>query len=387
MADQKLLDALDDVHSAIEAKMMDRLDAFEGQLEAARIAGSAGGGFKQADPSEMLTKAQSVTEHDAFKGNGAEGEPVSIGRVLLAAANGKREALNAAEQKALDGIDGSAGGYLNVPELGPMIDRARNASRVIQAGARTLPMRGAEMILPKLKGSGSGAWKAENAAVSVEDPEFSRQTLIARTCAVIVKMSAELAEDMSSEAVRLIENDLTSALALKLDYGALYGAGSLEPLGIRGVPGVDVTPIANNGAVPADYDFISDAMFRVQSANGEPTGMIYSPRTANTFRKLKRGTDDKSPLPMHPEIAALGRYVTNQVPNDLTEGSANDVCSDLFIGDWSQVVIGVRPQLGARMVSYRIEDTLSMGLLAWLRADVTVMHPEHMAVVTGLKAA
>jgi hypothetical protein len=31
-------------------------------------------------------------------------------------------------------------------------------------------------------------------------------------------------------------------------------------------------------------------------------------------------------------------------------------------------------------------DRLQIGLVSWLRADVTLVHPEHLSVVTGVRA-
>ena len=53
------------------------------------------------------------------------------------------------------------------------------------------------------------------------------------------------------------------------------------------------------------------------------------------------------------------------------------------------MIVGVRPSLNVRfqILQERFSDNLQVGILAWLRADVALAHPEHFAKVVGLRVA
>jgi HK97 family phage major capsid protein len=59
----------------------------------------------------------------------------------------------------------------------------------------------------------------------------------------------------------------------------------------------------------------------------------------------------------------------------------------MYVGDFSTVVVGFRPSVNVRFqrLEERYSDTLSVGLLAWLRCDVAVRRPSHLTKITGVR--
>jgi hypothetical protein len=57
---------------------------------------------------------------------------------------------------------------------------------------------------------------------------------------------------------------------------------------------------------------------------------------------------------------------------------------NLYTGDFRQLWIGVRPQLGTRVARHRIADNTAVKILAYLRADVQLAHPEALEVTDSL---
>jgi HK97 family phage major capsid protein len=76
---------------------------------------------------------------------------------------------------------------------------------------------------------------------------------------------------------------------------------------------------------------------------------------------------------------------TKQVPINLTVGSSTD-CSEVYTGDWAQLLIGMRTNFVLRFLDERYADNLQYGFLAYLRADVQVAHGEAFNVDTGVRA-
>ena len=115
-----------------------------------------------------------------------------------------------------------------------------------------------------------------------------------------------------------------------------------------------------------------------------PTGIIESSRTAETFAGLVDTLGQPLEAPSY--VSDIPTYETNQVPNNLTQGTAKEIASEVFVGRWSDLLIGVRPTLGVRLrqLNERFADNLQIGLLAWLRADIAVAHPQSFSVIQGV---
>lgn len=298
-----------------------------------------------------------------------------------------RRDLSDAEQRALaEGVDAS-GGFL-IPEVlsTRVIDRVRNASRVIDAGALTVGMESDTLNLARLAGGNTANWKIENDVVAQSDQTWERVQLKTKTATVLQRVSQELFEDLSPEGAKAIEFEILSALALKLDLAALRGSGvDPEPRGIRNQAGVNLIAFGGaNGGTPANHDFLIDALASIRDDNGTPNAAIYASRTATTIDKFKDTTGQ--PLRQPDSVAELSKFVSNQVPVNLTTGTSTDT-SEVYVADWSTVLIGLRPTVGMRVkvLSERYADNLQIGLMAWIRADVALAHPEHCAVVTGIR--
>lgn len=346
-----------------------------------------------ARASIVLTCEQRFAEWQETRRGGTAREQIDgegafrLGAVARAMVTGDRGSLTDLEQRARSlGVDANGGFLVPEPLAARVIDRVRNAARVIQAGALTVPMEVNELNLARMTGGSTAYWKSENAAVTESDQTYDRIQLKAKTAVVLQRMSQELFEDLSPEADAIIEREIALALALKLDLAVLRGSGvDPEPKGIRNQTGVNIVSLGANGATPTNFTFLVDAVSVVRTANGEPNAAIYSSRTQTTVDKFADTTNQ--PLRPPATVEELRKLVSNQIPNNLTVGTSTD-CSEAYVGDWSSVLIGVRPNIGIRLrvLQERYADNLQIGLLAWLRADVALAHPEHMAVVTGIRA-
>lgn len=197
-------------------------------------------------------------------------------------------------------------------------------------------------------------------------------------------LSFELAEDLIPAAAAGIDNELSQALSLELDRVALRGTGTApEPRGIRNQTGVTVTAFGGaNGAAPTNYDILTDLVASVAAANLEPNAAIYSSRTAQTFSKLKDTTNQ--PMSRPPILSGITEYTSNQVPNTLTVGTSTDT-SEIYVGQFNELLIGVRPQIGVRFVREAKADTLQWAITVYLRADIQLRHPAAFAVATGVR--
>lgn len=358
-----------------------------------RLAQGPYGGGDRPDQRATLGREDRVTDwvarrggrgyQGAFAGEIDPGE-FSFGRVLRGMVTGDWQGADVERRALSEGVS-SAGGFLVPEPLGArLVDRARNAARVFQAGAQTVPMQVDELNLARLTGGATVGWKVENDPIVDSSMVFDRITFRAKTLPILVKLSTELFEDLSPEASDLIETEIAAALALELDRVALRGTG-VDPIpkGIRNHTGVTVIELgAGAGATPS-YDNFIDGLSAVRDANFDPTGVVMASRTQKTLDKLK----DSQLRYLDPpaSYAALSRFLSNQVPVNLTVGASTD-CSEVYIGQWSELLIGIRTNfIGIRILDQRFAENLQHALLTHIRADVQVAHGPAFTVLTGVR--
>jgi HK97 family phage major capsid protein len=118
-----------------------------------------------------------------------------------------------------------------------------------------------------------------------------------------------------------------------------------------------------------------------------PFGILHSARTAGEFDNLQDTLHQ--PLRQPDLVAAAKKYITNQIPNNLTVGSAN-TCSDAFIGQWDQCMIGMRTAMVMEISRVAADSSSSaftngqVWIRAYLRADVQLAQPLAFNVLSGI---
>lgn len=309
-----------------------------------------------------------------------QGESASLGRFLRGIVTGDWR--GADEERAMSEGTATAGGHLvPVPLASQVLDLARNQARVFQAGALTVPMESATLKIAKVTGDPTAAWHAESATITPSDITLGAVTFTAQTLVALVKFSRELFEDAQNlDAV--VRNTLSAAFAVELDRVALYGTGTApQPRGVKNFVGLTTQSMGANGLALPNYDKYVDAALDVMNANLTPTGIIQAPRTEASLAKLKDTTNQ--PLMPPALVAGLPRYATKQVPVNLTQGTANNA-SDAFIADWSQLMIGMRTEIGIDILKERYSDTGEYAALAWMRADVQAASIAAFSAIIGI---
>ncbi|MFY9579820.1 MAG: phage major capsid protein [Gaiellaceae bacterium] len=322
----------------------------------------------------------------------------SLGLTVRGMLTGNWQGAELERRSLSEGVNAS-GGFLTPEILGStLIDRIRNAMKVQAAGLTVVPMNFDTLYLGRLDSNSGVSWKTEGSPITASDLTFSRVTFNAKTLPILVQLSRELFEDLSSEAASLIERELVQAIALELDRTLLRGSGVAPvPLGLVGQSGVTLTSLGASGRTPV-WDDVVDAVSTCRNANVDPSAVLWNSRTAQTLGKVKESTGAYIQPP--PVIDGIPRLSTNQIPTNLTVGSSSD-CSEIYVGDFSMLMLGLRNNVGFALASSevggngfgtrikvleeRYADTLSVGLLTYIRGDVQVAHAAGFDIVTGVR--
>lgn len=313
-------------------------------------------------------------------------EPLSLGRMIRGHLLGDWTDAQA-ERRAMGESTGAAGGFF-VPYYlsATTLDLVRNVAVLSRAGAMTIPVGGGTTTFVRVLSDPTGQWRKEAETINESDASYEPVTVKPVSLAALVRVSVEMLDDVPSFAGQ-IEAQISAALALELDRVGLFGKGaSSEPLGLFNVTGPTDISLGTNGAALADYDDWLDAIEALESINGTPRATIYNPRTKRALSGLTTGiSGDKSKLPPPAEFLALNRLVSNQIPNNLTQGTATNA-SVAFVGDFSQMAVAVRSNLVIE-ASRVAGDAFAKGQVlvrAMMRADIAHLRPTHFARIKGI---
>lgn len=321
-----------------------------------------------------------VVRHDESFATQRSTGGLSLGGMVRAMIAGPR---NDDEKRALSEGTSSAGGYLvPTPLSRQFIDAMRAQSRVVQSGATTVQMQTETLKMAKLSADPTPSWRDEAASVGTGDSSFSNVVFTARSLAMLTLVSRELLMD-AANADQVIHHSLAMAFAGELDRVAMFGSGTApEPQGLADITNINSVDMGTNGAAITDYSNILSALQKLEEANApQPTGMIMAPRTKFTLAGLLTTTNE--PMSAPAVVQAVPIRSTSRVPINETHGTAVDA-SRVLLGDWSQLMIGMREQISIRPLTERYADTGQIGLLCHARLDIQVQHAEAFCQIVGI---
>jgi HK97 family phage major capsid protein len=285
-------------------------------------------------------------------------------------------------QRAMGGS--SVGGLLPVAYSSELVDIARPLTQVLNAGARIVPLSNRQVIMPLWQTDPTLGWRSEGAAVNQSDAALGSVTFNAQSCAGYTTLANELIED--TDISDLLSNAYGKALSVAFDSVALLGTGTApQPRGLKNFASItDKSAVVVNGQTPT-WDNLCDMVGGVLGRNERVTAIIDHPRNELALGKAKASTSgDWLNAPQY--IANIPRYATGTLPVNEVEGTSGAVCNTAFAGDFGQLFLGIRTNVGIRLYDAPAATTGQTLMVCWFRADVQIGRPSAFAIRTGLKA-
>ncbi|MFG2167422.1 phage major capsid protein [Micromonospora chersina] len=382
--------------------------------QGARVPTGRSGGPPADGQGEAQDGARWVRRNDGRPAAVARGQRFADHEVVADQAR-----LRAASDQHIVGTHGSLSQYVRalstssgsalVPTVwaGDIIDRARNAARVLQAGATIVPMDAKTVQIGRLTGDPTAAFRTEGSLITATDPALDNVTLDSKTMSALTVVSMEFLQD-APNADEVVSTAIAQAMAAELDRQALFGGittgGETGALGFnttfptppnpRGVLAtllaVASSSVLGSGAngtaltATTPWNEVLDTIFTVRQNNEEPNALIWNAKMAQKLAKTYDTTGQ--PLTMAPDVAGLERYVTNQIPS-FTQGTATGTATDVFVGDWTQLLIGQRLDVTIQVLTERYAEFGQVGIVAHWRGDVALARPRAFAVYRYLLGA
>ena len=286
------------------------------------------------------------------------------------------------ERRALSESTDSAGGY-TVPDMlsAELIDKARAASVVMQAGAQTVPLTSDSNTIAKVLTDPTPAWRDEAGAVANSDGTFGAVVLTPRSLAVAVDISAELMADSLNLATAL-PNILAAAMAVELDRVSLIGTGTApQPRGIANTVGIGTLA---QDALIANYANLSRARTGILTANRGPvSAYIMHPRDEGSFTNLADSTGQPLMAPRAVEVIPM--LTTTSLP---VNGGAGTDESTIIAGNFAHLLVGIRSGIQIELFKGpKYISNLQFTMVAHMRADIAVEDPGAFFTITGVGQA
>jgi HK97 family phage major capsid protein len=335
--------------------------------------------------SVALTSEQSIADHvrsrgghdsnDAFHGDWrsqrGSGEGLSLGRLIRGMLTDDWRGGEPERRALWESNPASAGVLVPAPMASNVIDLARNQSRVMRAGAVTVPMESSSLKIARQTGDPSLGWHTEGDTIAESNLAFDSVTFKAKTLPCLVKFSLEMLEDVDN-LENIVEAAIAKAFGQELDRVALKGSGvDPEPTGILNQSGVTVISATDTGA--ATWDTLVNGVAAVKGNNFTPTGQIFSVNTEKAVSTLRENGTTGPYLSPPTYLHAAVRYATKQVAD-----------TELYTGQWNQLLVGMRTNFKVQPLNELYAETGEYGVLCHMRADVQLAHGGAFAVHTAI---
>ena len=342
-----------------------------------------------------------------------EGSQYSLTRAIAAAAEGnwakaglEREASQAVasrlgreargffmpmdiQQRDLLQGTASAGGNLVGTDFlgGSFIEILRNRMVVNQLGASVLSGLRGNVAIPRQSGAATAYWVSENSPFTESNHTFAQVTMSPKFVGTFTDMSRRLVVQSDPSVEALVRSDLATVLAIAVDAAAFHGTGTNgQPLGIIGQSGVGSVAIGTNGGAPT-WASVVNLMREVEIDNALAGSLAYvtNPKVKAklmTTAKQSSGVEGNFILQDPANLNGYRFEATQQISSALTKGSSSGVCSAMFFGNFSELLVGYWGGLDVLVDPYTGGAAGTLRIRTLMDCDIAVRHAESFAVVS-----
>jgi HK97 family phage major capsid protein len=246
------------------------------------------------------------------------------------------------------------------------IDVLRNASSVMQAGARMLTGLSGDVKIPKKTAASTAGWiSTEGGAASESEMTVGTVSMVPRNLGAFTDLTRQLMLQSSLDVEALIRDDLAQALALAIDKAGLEGTGSSgQPTGILSTSGVN-TVTAFAAAVPTFAEVVT-----LETALAEDNALMGNlayilPASMYGGLKTKEKATGTAQFVVEPGGTING--YRGIVSNQATSGN-------LYFGNFSDLLIGMWAGLDILVDPYTSSTSGTVRIVALQTVDVAVRH-------------
>lgn len=271
------------------------------------------------------------------------------------------------------------------------IDLLRNRLATAQLGATVLDGLVGDITIPKQLTGNSVTWVDENGQASDSNATFGQIGLKPKTVTANTELSRKFMLQSSLSAEQFARNELLQAMMLGIDLAAINGSGtSNQPTGILNTSGIGAVAIGTNGG-SLTWQHIVALETSIAAANADLGNLAYLTNTkVRGALKTTLKSEGVSGYIWQDGDTPLNGYrcaVSNQVPSNLTKGSAAGKCSPLIFGNWADLMIAHWGVLDVIVDPYTKGKQGAVVITVLQDVDIAVRNAESFAAVKDIVTA
>lgn len=268
---------------------------------------------------------------------------------------------------------------------GSFIDMLRNRAIMMQLGTVLTDLNG-NVAIPRMTGGATAYWVAESGAPTESQQAFDQVTLSPKTVGAFTDISRKLMLQSSMDIEGLVRSDLATVLALEIDRAAINGSGaSNQPRGILQTAGIGAVAGGTNGAAPT-FAHMINLETEVAQDNADLGRLAYvtNSKVRGKLKQTEKASSTAQFVWNGGEVNGYQAMVTNQVPSNLTKGTANSICSAAIFGNFADLLLGFWGGLDITVDPYTASTSGTVRVVALQDMDVAVRHAESFAAMQDI---
>lgn len=396
------LDSLDNEVEAldgqiVEAEKMEARELRIAQMSAAPVTHERGAGeeneFGKLEKRFSIVAAlRSVLEGEKL--SGAELEMHQIGEAENRAAGvkpAKHTRLSLpmslrATQQTVTQDSGSFGAAL-VQNQAPMLVDALRPKLFLEEMGATLMTGLSGGNIPLIRDQDfTMAFLAEGAAITPHKKEYAGPTLSPKRAGGAVDISNQLIMQSSPDIEARIMRGLRNGFSTLLNTAAINGGGGSAPTGILNYSGINESALTAAGVASWAYIQELQGLIEEDNSTSENLGWLCHPKLKSILKQIKVDAGSGIFLANNDTIDGL-RYISTSLIPVLEDGDPAVNVYPLIYGDFSQLFIGQWGAMNIGVNPYSADLSDSVRLVLNTHADVQIAQPSCFAVNAFLKAA
>jgi HK97 family phage major capsid protein len=282
---------------------------------------------------------------------------------------------------------GANGGNSVATEVRGFIDALRPMLAIARAGATIMSGLQGNVGIPRHAAASTAGWGAEADEHAEQTPEIEQLLLSPKRIGAWTKYSKQLIAQSSIDVETFVRNDLLSAIATGFDLAAIAGTGADDqPRGILATSGIGSVVGGTNGAAPTWAHLVAlvAAVANVNAVGGRP-GFLFNTKLESKLRStLKVASTDSKMILEDGQASLVGNpwMASNNVPSNLTKGTATAICSAIIFGNFTDVILASFGE-GVDVIvdPYTLATSSQTRVVVNSLCDVGIRRPESFAAM------
>jgi HK97 family phage major capsid protein len=225
-------------------------------------------------------------------------------------------------------------------QRGTFIELLRNATLARTLGVRMMFDMVGDFAIPKQTAGGTAYWVTEGNAPTESNQTLGQLLFQPSTIGAFSDISRKFLIQSSIDAEQFVREDLATVLAIELDRVTFNGSGSgAEPEGI--IPNANVNIVAigtDGGAITYAKLLEMESVLATQNAPNGSVAFVSNPAVRGKMKSVARFANTDTPIWEDTEVIGYPAYASNQIPANLSKGSASGTLSAAILGSWSQAI-------------------------------------------------